>query len=286
MAKPLRSPVLGYNHNIRYHGRVFHVQSEDSGPINPRVFTHLFFGGTILVSKKHAYDAEAHEDAVKLLMQQQHKQVIKELTRGGYDEGIAGFFAARGEPAILVDEKGAQVAAAPPVDTAPPSDAAGAPAGPIVVMGSGMYNALPAPPRQPVVSATPPGGSSAQHTPRPAVVARPPDVRRSPVVLSSSADGVVVQRNIVIGVGAPAPSISISVPRGRSSVPFVTRDAAHPPTNGTPSPRVATPEPAVAAASAKPRTPAPERSFGNSELILDKSLDEVILEYLSDETEE
>src|SRR5262245_15314083 len=29
MAKPLRSPVLGYNHNVRYHGRVFHVQTED-----------------------------------------------------------------------------------------------------------------------------------------------------------------------------------------------------------------------------------------------------------------
>jgi hypothetical protein len=104
--------------------------------------------------------------------------------------------------------------------------------------------------------------------------------------MSSSADGVVVQRNIVIGVGAPVPSINISVPRGRSSIPFGNRDAAHPPTNGTPPPRVATPEPAVAAASARPRTPAPERSFGGNELVLDKSLDEVILEYLSDETDE
>jgi hypothetical protein len=284
MAKPTRSPVLGYNHNIRYHGRVFHVQSEDSGPINPRVFTHLFYGGTILVSKKHAYDAVISEDAVRLLMQQQHKQVIKDLTRGALDEGIASFFAARGEPAILVDEKGAQVTPAPAAE-APPAGDAGAPSGPIVVMGSGMYNSLPAPARQPVVSATPPGGSRALPTPRPAVVARPPDMRRSPVVMSSSADGVVVQRNIVIGVGAPTPSINIAVPRGRSSIPFVSRDAAHASSNGTPPPRAATPEPATAAVTARPRTPQPERSFSN-ELVLDKSLDEVILEYLSDETEE
>ena len=66
MTKPLRSPVVGYNHNLRYRGRLFHVQSEDSGPVNPHVFTHLFFEGTILSSKKIQYPAEAHEDTVKL----------------------------------------------------------------------------------------------------------------------------------------------------------------------------------------------------------------------------
>ena len=36
MAK-LRSPILGFNHNLRHGGRVFHVQTEDRGLGNPIV---------------------------------------------------------------------------------------------------------------------------------------------------------------------------------------------------------------------------------------------------------
>ena len=61
MTKPVRSPILGYNHNIQFHGKVFHVQTEDSGAQHARLFTHLFFEGTILVSKKEEYDATAAE---------------------------------------------------------------------------------------------------------------------------------------------------------------------------------------------------------------------------------
>src|SRR6476659_6309478 len=107
MAKPARSPVLGYNHNVRYHGRVFHVQTEDSGPSNPRLFTHLFHAGTILSSKKHDYDASATEDVVKGHMQRLHKAMIKELTHGDHDPRIAAFFGARGEPAVLAEPEAA-----------------------------------------------------------------------------------------------------------------------------------------------------------------------------------
>src|ERR1051325_2595255 len=100
MTKPLRSPVLGYNHNLKYRGRLFHVQSEDSGPVNPRLYTHLFFEGTILSSKKHEYDASIHEDDVKALMQALHKSMIKELTHGLHDDRIVAFFASRGQVAF------------------------------------------------------------------------------------------------------------------------------------------------------------------------------------------
>ncbi len=56
LTKPGRSPVLGYNHNLRYGGRTFHVQTEDSGQGYARVYTHLFYEGTILSSKKEEYD--------------------------------------------------------------------------------------------------------------------------------------------------------------------------------------------------------------------------------------
>ena len=97
MPKPTRSPVLGYNHNVKYRGRIFHVQTEDSGPVNPRIFTHLYFGGTILASKKHEYDPAAPEDVVRALMQSQHKSILKELKSARHDDRITTFFAARGE---------------------------------------------------------------------------------------------------------------------------------------------------------------------------------------------
>lgn len=86
-----RSPILGYNHNISYRGLVFHVQTEDSGVANPHIFTHLFHGGVILSTRRLDYDAEASDDAVKSLMQAQHKAVLKELKRAEFDEKIDSY---------------------------------------------------------------------------------------------------------------------------------------------------------------------------------------------------
>src|SRR3954466_4053385 len=97
MARPPRSPLLGYNHNVKYKGRIYHVQTEDSGPANPRLFTHLYYGGTILASKKHEYDPAAPEDVVRSLMQGQHKALLKELKGSVHDPRVERFFAARGE---------------------------------------------------------------------------------------------------------------------------------------------------------------------------------------------
>jgi hypothetical protein len=83
-----RSPVLGYNHNVRYRGLVFHVQTEDSGIVNPHLFTHLFHGGVIVSTRKLVYDPDADDGVVKSLMQAQHKAVMKELRRGLFDEKI------------------------------------------------------------------------------------------------------------------------------------------------------------------------------------------------------
>lgn len=87
MAK-VRSPVLGFNHNIRHKGWLFHVQTEDSGIQNPHLFTHLFHDGVILATKKMVYDANADVEIVKALMQSQHKSVLRELKGGIYDEKI------------------------------------------------------------------------------------------------------------------------------------------------------------------------------------------------------
>ncbi len=91
MAK--RSPILGYNHNVKYRGLIFHVQTEDSGLLSPHLFTHLFYGGVILSSRKLVYDAGSAEDAIKGLMQSQHKIVLKDLKNGKFDDKIDQYLA-------------------------------------------------------------------------------------------------------------------------------------------------------------------------------------------------
>jgi hypothetical protein len=276
MSKPMRSPVLGYNHNLRYRGRLFHVQSEDSGPGNPRVFTHLFYEGTILSSKKQEYDAEIHEDTVKLLMQQLHKTMIRELTHGEHDARITAFFAARGQLAFT--EAPPATASPAPAAPAAPLAVAAADADARVVQVAGVAAGAAGPTRRPSPVPQPqprPNGAA-----RPMVVVKPTDIRRPPMVFSQSADGVVVQRSVVVGVGSATEPHHV---RARPSGPFVVREGSHP----QPSAADAAGRGAPASSSApvpRGRTPSPiDKPF--SDLVSDKSLDEVILEYLSDDGE-
>ncbi|MBL8621550.1 MAG: hypothetical protein JNK64_09610 [Myxococcales bacterium] len=111
-----RSPILGYNHNVRFRGIVFHIQTEDSGIINPHVFTHLFHGGVIISTRKLVYDPDANDEAVKALMQAQHKAVMKDLKRGTFDDKIDQYLG--GTEGLLPRESAISVAAPRPVPTA------------------------------------------------------------------------------------------------------------------------------------------------------------------------
>jgi hypothetical protein len=86
-----RAPLLGYNTNVRHKGRLYHIQTEDSGVGHPHIITHLFAdGGRIVGSKKTSYaehlNAEGLQDTVKKLMQAQHKAMFIALRDGHYDE--------------------------------------------------------------------------------------------------------------------------------------------------------------------------------------------------------
>lgn len=84
--------LTGFNTNIRHRGVLFHVQTEDSGRANPHVITHLFHGGNIMASEKRVYsdklELEDLETEVRAMMEGLHKDMLKRLTRGEYDEGI------------------------------------------------------------------------------------------------------------------------------------------------------------------------------------------------------
>jgi hypothetical protein len=362
MTQRARSPVLGYNHNLRHGGRVFHVQTEDSGQSYARVYTHLFFEGTILSSKKAAYDPTSTEDAVRGVMQQLHKAMIKELTHGGYDPHIAAFFTARGEPAVLEVPAGAPAMVGALMPSGTPAPARVPPAMveavvaeaqpelpvPLPVAASAATAPIAAAAAPIIPPETTPSGlapSDAPAAPRapaprpkPVVVVKPSGVKRPPVVLSSSADGVVVRRNVVINVGAGAPPVNGTAPTIPAPEPPRARASAGPRVavregsygNATPAPaasRVPTkqelppqplasshglqmpwetpgqaapssappvvasaPEPAARASRQirmpwDPPEPSPAKDSFAGDLVSDKSLDEVILEYLSDDAE-
>ncbi|HIJ81631.1 MAG TPA: hypothetical protein HPP76_07985 [Desulfuromonadales bacterium] len=82
--------VLGFNHNVMYKGEVFHVQTEDSGVANPHIITLLYRGGVILCSKKTSYSdilkMDSLEVVVEELMKEQHKELMRRLKSGEFDE--------------------------------------------------------------------------------------------------------------------------------------------------------------------------------------------------------
>jgi len=86
--------VGGYNHNFRYKGRVFHVQTEDGGSKKPQIVTLLYEGGTILASSKVSYvdllGSETLRQQVEQRMKIQHKEMLRRLRDGELD-AKAGF---------------------------------------------------------------------------------------------------------------------------------------------------------------------------------------------------
>lgn len=89
------APVVGFNHNLNYKGRTFHVQTEDSGPQHAHIITHIFLGGNIFASTKSSYadvlPGLAPGDVfatVRKLMEDQHKAMMKALASGQHDAEI------------------------------------------------------------------------------------------------------------------------------------------------------------------------------------------------------
>jgi len=89
MKKP-QSPLVGYNTNVRHKGKVYHIQTEDSGINHPHIITHLFAdGGRIVDSRKTDYSqhlgSENLEETVRGLMKEQHKAMFIALRDSVYD---------------------------------------------------------------------------------------------------------------------------------------------------------------------------------------------------------
>ena len=251
-------PVVGFNHNVKYGPRVYHVQTEDSGLPHAHYITHLFVGGNIVASMKSSYVEKAAEPdlpkVVRGLMEQQHKTMLKRLVTGEFDELAKRLSAPHYDPGVLAD--GTNTAsyvntnASAPAQVAPAKKPAAKP-GPARAVPAAKPAAPPPKPPAPVWQAAPPSAS-------------PP---RTP--------------------GAP--------------LPHVTRQPGQP-TRPTTPPRLApvVPSPARPAAPAAAKAAQAPSFFSDSpvetptddlptlfaeELISEKSLDEVILAFLSADLE-
>ncbi len=100
-----RDAVMGYNHQVPHRGRVFHVQSEDSGSAKRHIFTHVFFAGTIIASNRIDYGANASTADISDLLKKSQKSMLHRLVRGSLDEKIARCFGrveASGRPVLEV----------------------------------------------------------------------------------------------------------------------------------------------------------------------------------------
>jgi hypothetical protein len=90
-----RRAQVGFNDNLKYKGRVYHIQTEDSGVDKPQILTHLFAdGGRVLKSYKRSYvDALERPDLegyVRALMKAQQMEMASALREGTFDGVIEG----------------------------------------------------------------------------------------------------------------------------------------------------------------------------------------------------
>ena len=253
------APVGGFNHNVKYGPRVYHVQTEDSGLPHAHYITHLFVGGNIVASMKSSYVEKAAEPdlprVVRGLMEQQHKTMLKRLVTGEFDELAERLSAPHYDPGVLAD--GTNTASY--VNTQASTPARAAPA--------------KKPPAKPAPAPATPAAKPAAAPPKPAA---PPVWQAAPPSASPPRTP-----------GAP--------------LPHVTRQPGQP-TRPTTPPRLAPvlPAPARPAAPAAAKAAQAPSFFSDSpvetptddlptlfaeELISEKSLDEVILAFLSADLE-
>ncbi len=90
------SVQIGYNNDVEYRGKTFHIQTEDRGEEAAEIETQIFHAGAILdtsiISYEKALDGETDVDKriakVRAMMGANHKSLYRKLTKGEYDEMV------------------------------------------------------------------------------------------------------------------------------------------------------------------------------------------------------
>lgn len=81
--------LSGFNHNIVYKGKTYHIQTEDGGREHPQIVTHAFLGGVILDTVRKSYrdllERPDWEEATRDRMKAQHLEEIRKLFSGALE---------------------------------------------------------------------------------------------------------------------------------------------------------------------------------------------------------
>jgi hypothetical protein len=177
----------GFNHNIRYQDRVFHVQTEDNGLAQPFLVTQVFIGGHLVAIEKSSYravlekqlDQDARNEQIRSLMQDQHKRLLRNLVNHAYDDKIALYF---GHGAGKTDQDTI------PQPRVPTGDLA------LAAVVLPVADDIPDQPRSPtsgrVAPLTPPPKLIEDLTPVPAVDGIPPPAELPPVAAKPSDEAI------------------------------------------------------------------------------------------------
>ena len=235
------APVVGFNHNVSYKGKVFHIQTEDSGLPHAHYITHLFVGGNILASKKTSYaeqaDAADVTKAVRSLMETQHKDMLRKLVAGGYD--------------AFLDDSGGSYA---------PGVLAGGISGPALLVGG--ENAKGGMSRAPGAPAAPPPVARAPAPPPPpparAPAPPPPPPARAPAPPAPLQAKPAIPRPAAPSLPTPAPFFA---PPG-ANTPRPTQGGVRPVAPAPPRPPVVAP-----VAPARPPTLPTQRPVAPAPLV-------------------
>lgn len=123
-ARNVHAPQVGFNNNVRHKGKVYHIQTEDSGVNYARITTHLFAdGGRILRSERTDYSEllGSKELATELRkrMKEQHRAMFVALREGQLDHLIEGEAAPFPDVPALRTSADPTTAASPATSAAP-----------------------------------------------------------------------------------------------------------------------------------------------------------------------
>ena len=87
---------IGYNNDVEYRGKTFHIQTEDRGEASASIETQIFHAGAILDTSILPYnnvlqetdDVDERIARIRGLMQANHKKLYRKLFAGAYDEMV------------------------------------------------------------------------------------------------------------------------------------------------------------------------------------------------------
>jgi len=84
--------ITGFNTDVHYEERVYHVQTEDRGQDNPFLESLVYIGGTVVAKKRTPYSEQlsngATEEMIASLLKRQHQVIIAAIKAGRIEDLI------------------------------------------------------------------------------------------------------------------------------------------------------------------------------------------------------